>query len=101
VRFLDANVFLRYLTRDDEAKAQACYALLQRLKRGDEEVTTSEAIIAEVVHVLSSRVHYRLSPGEVATRVRPFLALRGLKLPHKRLYARALDVYASPPLPGL
>ena len=32
MRFLDANVILRYLTRDDEAKAQACYELFQRVR---------------------------------------------------------------------
>ena len=33
MRFLDANVILRYLTRDDEAKAEACYELFQRVQR--------------------------------------------------------------------
>lgn len=31
MRFLDANVILRYLTRDDAIKAQACFAMLQRV----------------------------------------------------------------------
>ena len=30
MRFLDANVILRYLTRDDEVKAGACYTSLTR-----------------------------------------------------------------------
>ena len=34
MRFLDTNVILRYLTRDDEAKAEACYQLFQRVGRG-------------------------------------------------------------------
>ncbi|MFH1609919.1 MAG: type II toxin-antitoxin system VapC family toxin [Candidatus Bipolaricaulota bacterium] len=96
MRFLDANVILRYLTRDDEAKAQACYALFQRAERGEEELFTCEAIITEVVYVLSSpRAPYRLSHEEVRERLLPILTLRGLRLPHKRVCLNALELYAS------
>lgn len=94
MRFLDAHVFLRYLTRDDEAKAEACWRLFQRLKAGEETATTSEAIIAEVVYVLAARAHYNLPPEEISARLRPLLAVRGLKLPQKRAYLRALELYA-------
>lgn len=97
MRFLDANVFLRYLVPGDQAKTQACFALFQRVKAGEEIVTTSEAIVAEVVYVLRSRAHYGLPPVEISARLRPILTLRGLKLPQKRLYIRALDIYASSP----
>ena len=98
MRFLDANIILRYLTRDDEAKAEACYALFQRLKRGEEQVFTCEAIITEVVYVLSSpRAPYRLSHEDVRSRLSPILALRGLRLPQKRVYLRGLDLYADSP----
>ncbi len=98
MRFLDANVILRYLTRDDEAKAQACYELFQRVQRGDEELSTCEAIIAEVVYVLSSpRAPYHLNHDEVRSRLLPILTLRGLRLPRKGVYLRALELYASSP----
>ena len=54
MKFLDTNVILRYLTKDDEAKAEACYRLFQRMRHGEEEVLTCEAIVSEVVYVLSS-----------------------------------------------
>ena len=40
-RFLDTNVILRYLTRDDEVKAQAALRLLLRAERGEERLATS------------------------------------------------------------
>ena len=96
MRFLDTNVILRYLTRDDEAKAEACYQLFQRVKLGEEELFTCEAIIAEVAYVLSShRAPYRLSHEDVRARLLPILSLRGVRLPQKRVYLRALDLYAS------
>lgn len=64
MRFLDTNVILRYLTGDDQARAQACYELFQRVQRGEEELATCETIAAEVIYVLSSpRLPYRLDPA--------------------------------------
>jgi len=98
MRFLDANVILRYLTRDDEAKAQACYELFQRVKQGEEVVFTCEAIITEVVYVLSSpRAPYHLRHEEIRARLQPILTLPSLRLQRKRIYLRALDLYASSP----
>ena len=94
--FLDTNVILRYLIRDDDAKAQACYELFRRAQKGEEELTTCEAIVAEAVYVLSSpRLPYRLNHEEIRARLLPILTLRGLKLPHKRVCLRALDHASS------
>lgn len=98
MRFLDTNVILRYLTRDDELKAQSCYQLFVRASRGEEILITCEAIIAEVVYVLSSRrAGYHLNRREIAARLFPILSLRGLRLPQKQLYFNALNIYASSP----
>lgn len=49
MQFIDANIFLRYLTRDDEVKAQACRALFDKAQENNIALTTSESVIAEVV----------------------------------------------------
>ncbi len=96
MKFLDTNVILRYLTRDDEVKAEACYKLFQRVNNGEENLVTCEAIIAEVVYVLrSSRAGYGLNRDEIRARLIPILSLRGLRLPQKQLYFDALNIYAS------
>jgi predicted nucleic acid-binding protein len=92
---VDANIFLRFLTRDDEEKAAACRVLFHRLERGEQEATTTEVILHEVLYVLSSRAHYNLSHDEAAERLRPLLSVRGLRMPHKRRYLRALDLYGT------
>ena len=53
-RFLDTNILVRYLIRDDEEKALACLTLLERAGRGEEKLVTSDLVIAEVVWVLGS-----------------------------------------------
>lgn len=95
MRFVDTNIFIRFLVRDDEKKAQACFEFFQRLKAGDEQATTSEAVICEVVYVLSSPRTYKLSHDEVRARLTPLLSLPGLHLSGKRTYLRALDLYAQ------
>lgn len=95
MRFLDTNLFLRYLVRHDPVKARATRALFQRIRRGGETVATSEAIVAEVVYVLSSPRWYRFTHADVSARLRPLVALRGVRLSHKRTVLRALDLYAA------
>ena len=93
MKFLDANIFLRYLVAGNERKSRDCLALFQRVQAGDEVVTTSEVIVAEVAYVLRSRAHYGLTPAEIGVRLKPLLALRGLKLDHKGACVRALEVW--------
>jgi len=93
--FIDANVFIRYLTRDDPEKAEACFALFQRAKRDEVALVTTEVVIAEVVYVLSSKNLYALPRGTIRDLLYPLLSLPGVKLMGRKTYLRALDVYAS------
>ncbi len=97
MRWLDTNILVRYLTGDDPVKAAACLVLLQRLDSGDEEVEMSEAVMSEVVYVLSSRSHYSLTHEDIRARLVPVISLRGLRLPNKAIYRRALDIFVDVP----
>lgn len=93
--FLDTNILIRYLTRDDPDKAARAYTLLQEVEQDRRRVTTTEAVIAEVVYVLSSRALYNVPRSVIRQRLGDILALRGLRLPNKGVYRRALDLYAT------
>lgn len=97
MKFIDTNIFVRYLAGDDEAKSEACFRLFQRVQRGEESITTAEVIIAEVAYVLSSPSLYHVSHEEIAARLSPILSLRSFHLRHKRTYLHALDLYAAHP----
>ena len=97
MEFLDTNIILRYLTKDDEAKAEACYELFEQVRQGNKELFTCEAVIAEVVYVLSSPRLYQLSRDDIRARLLPILSLQGLVIPNKTIYIRALDIYVSHP----
>ncbi|MDI6864521.1 MULTISPECIES: PIN domain-containing protein [Thermodesulfovibrio] len=88
MRFIDPNFFLRYLTRDDEEKAQAVLELLKRIERNEEKVITSPLVMFELVFTLQS--FYNCTREEIRDLVLPLISLRGLKLPFKKIFERAL-----------
>jgi uncharacterized protein len=95
MQFVDANIFLRFLTRDDPAKAERVKALLERAQRGEITLLTSEAVIAELVFVLSSPRLYGLSRERVREVLLPIVLLKGLVLPGREVFLRALELYAA------
>ena len=93
--FLDTNIIIRYLTQDDPGQAEKARKLLQRAEAKELTLTTCEGVIVEIVQVLSSRVLYNLPRDEIKKYLVNILSLSRLKLPHKRAYFRALDLYAA------
>jgi predicted nucleic acid-binding protein len=94
LRYLDANVFVRYLTQDEPTMAEAALRLLQRIRDGQEEARVLEATVAEVVYVLSSPAIFNLDRGEIRARLQPVLSIRALFLEHRSRCLKALDMYA-------
>lgn len=92
--FLDTNVILRYLTRDDPVKAERCFELFQRVKRKEIKLTTSETVLAEVVYVLSSRSVYNQAREQVRNLLLPIVSLSGVLVLHRRSFLRALELFA-------
>jgi len=95
VRFLDANVFLRYLVGDDQEKRESCLALFEAIEDGREEASTCEAVIAEIVYVLRSKKIYGRDPDEIRDLLQPVLNLPGLRIQNRDVYLRALDLIAD------
>src|SRR5262245_1464553 len=93
--YLDTNVFIRHITRDDPQMAQQARALFKQLEAGQVTATTCEGVIVEVVQVLSSRVLYNLPRPQIRQHLGNLLSLKGLRLPRKGAYLKALDLYAS------
>jgi uncharacterized protein len=98
MHFIDTNIFIRYVTKDDPAKAQACFALFKRARDNQAALTTTEAVITEVVYVLSSKKTYGLARDEIRARLNPLLSVQGLRLPQRSTYLRALDLYTIYPI---
>ena len=99
--FLDANVVLRALIHSPDPAIQrmndSAADLLRRTERGEVEVTTSDAVIAEVAFILTAKAHYQLAVDDAAGRVATLLRLRGVKLRDKRVILRAFDLWTDNP----
>lgn len=92
-RFLDTNILIRLLTRDDEEKAARALALVLRVERGDEQVTTSPMVIFEIIFILEKR--YQVPRVKIRDDIHYILSLRGVRLTNKKLYQTALSLYAG------
>lgn len=91
--FVDTNLFIRYLTNDDPAKAERVELLLREAAAGKVRLVTAEMVIAEVVWVLESS--YGLKSAEVAPLIRAILATSGLDVLNAPLVARGLEYYET------
>lgn len=99
--FVDASTFLRYIARavtpQDEANAYRARTLFNAVSAGTEQITTSEAILAEVVFILSHPRHYGAPRLDVATDLGSLLRPRGCKLAEKDVCLRALNLWVAHP----
>lgn len=93
-QFVDTNIFLRYLTADPE-RYNACLALFQQAERNHVHLITSEAVIVEIVYVLSSPKHYQLSRQQIRVALSRLLLLPGLKIVNRHTHLRALALYVQ------
>jgi predicted nucleic acid-binding protein len=91
--FIDTNILLRYLTRDDEQKAQRTLNLLMKVERGEEKVITSSLVIFETIFTLQR--FYKVPRPRIKELILPIISLRGLQLPGKNVYYQAFDLYIA------
>jgi uncharacterized protein len=90
-RFVDTNVLLRYLTRDDDLRSPGAYAVLKRAEIGEERLVFSPIVVFESAFTLRSR--YRLARAEISEILSGILQLPNVELPGKEVFLRAFDIY--------
>ncbi len=95
MHFIDTNIFLRFLTRDDPKKAEHCRALLYAASEGRIKLYTTDLVFAELIWVLQSPKTYYLSPTEIRDLVIPLVMIKGLTFPAKRLFPEIMELFVS------
>jgi predicted nucleic-acid-binding protein len=93
MRFLDTNIFIRFLTDDVPEKADACEEIFKKAVEKREALFTTDLVIAEIVWVLES--FYELPKNEVQDKVEKILITPNLICPHKDLILSALILYSE------
>jgi predicted nucleic acid-binding protein len=90
--FVDTNIFIRYLTKDDSSKYAKCREIFRKTIEGEIEVVTSALVIAELIWTLLS--YYKVPKADVIEKVSIIIATENLFIPDKDIIADALVLYA-------
>ena len=93
MKFIDTNIFIRFLTNDIPEKADACEHLFREAVEKNEKFFTTEMVIAEIIWVLES--YYELPKKEVREMVEKILITPFLFFPQKDLILNALTLYGD------
>ena len=91
-KFVDTNVFLRYLAKDDLAKYERCREMFKKALEGEIVVSTSGMVIAELIWTLLS--YYKVPKAEVIEKVSVIVGTENIFIPDKDVLADALVLYA-------
>jgi predicted nucleic acid-binding protein len=91
--FVDTSVFIRFMTRDDEAKAERSRALLEEAQAGQVELHVNHLLLAEIGFTLRSV--YGLPRPSIAERLSDLLDVRGLRVPDRTMIAETIESYAG------
>lgn len=89
--FVDTNIFLRFLTNDDPAKASKIEALFRKAVAGKISLVTTLLVIAEIVWTLES--YYDLDKPDIESKVGTILNTPNLNVPESPVILQALDLY--------
>jgi len=93
MKFVDTNIFIRYLTNDVPNKADKCEEIFRKAVNREEDLYTTDMVIAEIVWVLES--YYELPKMEVQEKVEKILNTPNLICPNKDLILTALALYTE------
>jgi len=90
--FIDTNIFLRYLTKDDPLKYDKCREIFKRGVDGKIGLVTSGMVIAKLIWTLLS--YYRIPKADVIEKLSIIVSTENLSIPDRDIIAEALVLYS-------
>ncbi len=91
--FVDTNLFLRYLTNDVPAQADAVEILLRQAAMAETRLVTTSLVLAEIVWTLES--FYHLSKSDVQEKILAILNTPGLEVADGDLALQTISWYVT------
>jgi predicted nucleic-acid-binding protein len=89
--FIDTNIFLRPITKDNAKSAEECEFLFQKIKNGNINAFTSNLVLTEVFWVLKSV--YKLKKQELTRILEAISKLKNLKINNRENFDKAVELY--------
>ncbi len=91
--FVDTNIFLCTLIREDERVHRSCVAFLEQVREGNIHAVTSPLVLAEIVWTLKSV--YMLTKREIVVAAESVRNIRHLRIEARERVDNALALYAE------
>lgn len=91
IYFIDSNIFIRTLHKENEAVFLECLSLLKSIKENRIEAYTGTVVLAEVMWTLSS--FYKINKAKTAQGLRAILNISNLKITDDYQHFMALELY--------
>lgn len=89
--FIDSNIFLRALHKENEQSYLACVTLLKEIKENRLKAYTGTVVLAEIVWTLSS--FYKIEKQKIIESLRGITTLNGLKIIDNYNHMDTLELY--------
>ena len=90
---IDTNFILRYLLADNQEQYQIAKTFFQNVKSGKIRAYLEQAVIMEVIFVLSS--YYKVPRDRIVNVLNNFLRYKGLVINEKEIIIKALEIYIT------
>lgn len=94
--FLDSNIFLRPIVKDNPEKVRDCERLFEKIERGEIKVFTSNLILAEIIWV--GKGFYKIKKEDLVGTVRGILDFKNLKIIDDFDSRKAIEIYEKYPV---
>jgi len=88
--WVDANVILRFLTKDPSAMAKRAAKLMEKAESGEVTLLVSPLVLAEVIWVLKSFYHYPIL--DISKVLLLFISAPGIETFERELIIRAIEL---------
>lgn len=93
VYYVDTNVFLRFLLKDNIDQYKEIESLLRKAKDKKVRLRVPVIVIFEISFVLKS--YYHLSKDEIIGMLESLVALSYVKIDEREVFSRAIQLYKS------
>lgn len=91
--FVDTNIFLRVLNREDEKSFNECSELLRLVKENKIEIFTSNLVLSEIIFTLIS--FYKFKKTDATESLKSVINLTGLKITNRANIKIVLEFYEN------
>ena len=91
--FIDTNIFLRPIVKDDFHKVQECEKILKKIKKGEIVASTSSIVLAELMWVCNS--FYKIEKQEIVKILKGISNFKNLKIIDNFNPKLAIEIYGK------